>query len=145
MSFEFPFSGDVAQAINPWTWILKAANLQTGFININEQSSADPATEQAIITHVASYGRQLGRILDVMKILMEQSLPYDHLPEQEKRAVDELKKMIERVDEEKYRRNPHRITPANVGQAIQAIRELNEEDRRTVVQRLLNEFADRRT
>lgn len=64
-----PFSGDVTQAINPWSWWINAP-ASYGFININTMQSADPRMEQRIVHNVASYGRQLGRVMEVMDALL---------------------------------------------------------------------------
>jgi hypothetical protein len=48
----------LAQNINPWT------------ININSNNSSAPGTEQRILAR-HSYGRQLGRLLDAMDVLMD--------------------------------------------------------------------------
>ncbi|MDB5302867.1 MAG: hypothetical protein JWM97_416 [Phycisphaerales bacterium] len=59
--------GNLVQDINPWTWL----GNQMGFININTQASGDPALEAQIAERVASYGRQLGRISDVVEVLLK--------------------------------------------------------------------------
>ena len=56
---ELPLSGDVTQAFNPVQWW----GQQTGFININTSRTDNPAM-------VASYGRQLGRIVDALDVLV---------------------------------------------------------------------------
>jgi hypothetical protein len=68
--FRMPFSGDVTQAINPWTWTMRMIGGQFGLINVNLGSTPDPALEQAILDRVGSYGRQLGRIGDAMAVLL---------------------------------------------------------------------------
>ena len=37
-----PLSGDVWQAINPWSWWLESAGQQVGFINIYQTEAGDP-------------------------------------------------------------------------------------------------------
>jgi hypothetical protein len=49
----------LAQNINPWT------------ININSNNSSAPGTEQRILAR-HSYGRQLGRLLDAVELLMDE-------------------------------------------------------------------------
>src|SRR5512137_1171467 len=66
--FQFPFSGDVTQAINPWTWWLRMMS-QIGFININLTESSDPGMERQIVENVAGYGKQLGRVVEVLSAL----------------------------------------------------------------------------
>jgi hypothetical protein len=71
MSTFQPFSGDVTQAINPWTWITRVANGQFGLININLGKSSDPTLEQQILDDVGSYGRQLGQLGDALEAVLE--------------------------------------------------------------------------
>jgi hypothetical protein len=66
--FQFPFSGDLTQAINPWTWWLRMMS-QIGFININMTESSDPGMERQIVENVAGYGKQLGRIVEALDAL----------------------------------------------------------------------------
>ncbi|MDX6644716.1 MAG: hypothetical protein QOK40_443, partial [Miltoncostaeaceae bacterium] len=73
MSAKWPLSGDVTQAINPWSWWLGSLSQQTGFININAVESGNPALERRIIEEVASYGRQLGWIIEAMEVLIERA------------------------------------------------------------------------
>jgi len=50
----------LAQNINPWT------------ININSNNSSAPGTEQRILAR-HSYGRQLGRLMDAVDLLVDDS------------------------------------------------------------------------
>ncbi len=56
------------QAINPWTAYLQGA--QFGLVNIDLGQTSQPEVEKAILAKVGSYGRQLGRIGDVLEILL---------------------------------------------------------------------------
>lgn len=71
-SFNLPLSGDVTQAINPWTAMFRAVGSQFGLININLGRSSSPQVEQDILNEVGSYGRQIGRIGDVLEVLIDQ-------------------------------------------------------------------------
>jgi hypothetical protein len=64
-SYSFP----VTQAINPWSWFNNSL-AQAGFININVAGSGNPRLEQDITQNVASYGRQLGVLMDVVDVLL---------------------------------------------------------------------------
>jgi hypothetical protein len=57
----------LAQSILPFT----AMGSQFGFININQQASNDPDLELRIIHDIAGYGKQLGRINDVIEVLLQ--------------------------------------------------------------------------
>jgi hypothetical protein len=67
--WQLPLSGDVTQAINPWTW-MNHGLAQAGFVNINIGAAGNPAAEQAIVQNVASYGRQLGILMQVIDLLL---------------------------------------------------------------------------
>jgi hypothetical protein len=60
--FRLPLSGDVTQAINPWSWFFRTVGNQLGLININLGKSSDPELEQRIVNEVGTYGKQLGQI-----------------------------------------------------------------------------------
>ncbi len=75
MNMTAPLGGDVAV-----TQFLRAIGLasinnywsqQTGLININNMVSTDPNAEQKIVEGVASYGRQLGWLLEAVNVLIE--------------------------------------------------------------------------
>lgn len=65
---SMPLSGDVLQTINPWTIWLKNWNQQLGFINITNVESSDYKVEKSIIEDVASYGKQLGLIIEALEL-----------------------------------------------------------------------------
>jgi hypothetical protein len=68
--FRFPLSGNVTQTINPWNWLFNPVGSQVGLVNIELGPSANPPVEEEILTSVASYGKQLGRIEDVLEVLL---------------------------------------------------------------------------
>lgn len=68
---RLPFTGDVSQAINPWTWGFRSDGLQVGFLNVNLGKSADPQLEQRILDDVGSYGRQLGRMAEALEVVLD--------------------------------------------------------------------------
>ena len=63
---RMPLSGDVSEWIRAWGEAIS----QIGLINVNIEGSADPKLEKRISSHY-SYGRQLGRMLDVLIPLVE--------------------------------------------------------------------------
>jgi hypothetical protein len=65
-----PLSGDVWQAINPWSWWLESTGQQVGFINIYRTEAGDPEQELEIVENVASYGKQLGRIVEALSVVL---------------------------------------------------------------------------
>jgi hypothetical protein len=72
------------QAINPWTFNSQGA--QFGLFNINLGQTAAPETEVAILEEVGSYGKQLGRIGDVLELLIAR-VPRDGLSGEERETI----------------------------------------------------------
>jgi hypothetical protein len=72
-----PLSGDVTQAI------------ETSFIRVTAPAAGDPALERQIVEQVASYGRQLGRIIDSLSVLISHS-DRSRLTVEERDALDAL-------------------------------------------------------
>jgi len=94
--FRMPLSGDVTQAINPWSWTLRMIGGQFGLINVNLGSTPNPALEQTIIEEVGSYGRQLGRIGDAMEVLLRH-LDQTKLNPDEVAAIKALQDQLSQV------------------------------------------------
>lgn len=107
--FRLPLSGNVAQTINPWTVFFNPTGSQLGLVNINLGTSSNPAVEEQILSDVASYGKQLGRIEDVLMVLLAHFHPRRKLTRAEDKAVRDLKRMVEEIGEVKRR---HSADPA---------------------------------
>jgi hypothetical protein len=109
-SFGLPFSGNVTQAINPWT-----ANLtgnQWSLFNVNLGKSSDTQIEHNSITDVASYGKQLGRVEELLVVLLKYAALPPDLPPDEARAVNDFKCMVRAIADIKQRHNaPHYLRP----------------------------------
>jgi len=95
--FKLPLSGNVTQTINPWTVFFNPIGSQIGLINVNLGNSSNPAVEEQVISDVASYGKQLGRIEDVLVVLMTHFRPKRALTKCENKAILDLKRMIEDI------------------------------------------------
>ena len=78
-----PLSGDVWQAINPRSWWLESTGQQVGFINIYQTEAGDPDKELEIVENVASYGKQLGRILEALSLVLRHGSFSDLEPDEE--------------------------------------------------------------
>ncbi|WP_029622598.1 hypothetical protein [Sphingomonas elodea] len=77
------------QSINPgWTF---------GNITINEQNSSAPQTEQRILSQ-ESYGRQIGKLLDAVAVLVERQP--DHAENPAFAAIADLAARIDRIKHE---------------------------------------------
>jgi hypothetical protein len=83
----------LAQTINPWSWTFG----QVGLFNINLGVAGNPALEERILDEVGSYGRQLGRMGDALKVLIDQ-LDESRLKPEQKAAIDALRLQLEHVD-----------------------------------------------
>ena len=113
-TFKLPLSGDVVQSINPFTTFMTGG--QFGLVNINLGQSSEPKVEEDVLSDVASYGKQLGRIGDGLIVLLNHFHPRPPLSADETAAIDALKEMLERIAKVKegYRRpalHPHTATP----------------------------------
>jgi hypothetical protein len=103
-TFKLPLSGDVVQSINPWTNWFSPSGGQYGLININLGQSSKPEVEAEVLSDIGTYGKQLGRIGDVLCILLKH-LPNDEvLSAEENGAIDALKEMLTKIADtkEKY-------------------------------------------
>jgi hypothetical protein len=94
-TFKLPLSGDVVQSINPFTAFMTGG--QFGLVNINLGQSSEPKVEEDVLSDVASYGKQLGRIGDGLIVLMNHFHPRERLSANETAAIDALKEMLEKI------------------------------------------------
>ena len=138
---QFPFSGDVTQAINPWTWWLRLMS-QIGFININLTKSSDPEMERRITENVAGYGKQLGRVIEVLDALLVNSATAGWSADQKKALVDffEMAKEIAAVKGDYMA-----PTAANIDRFLEGIRQLKKTDEKEygeVVERIRKELSN---
>ena len=106
--FKLPLSGDVVQSINPFTAFMTGGQL--GLVNINGQSG-DPAVEADVLSDVATYGKQLGRIGDALAVLIAHFHPRRPLDAKEKAAIDALKEMLDKIADVKERHKRAAVRP----------------------------------
>ena len=92
-----PLSGDVTQAINPWSWVFKPMSSQFGLFNINLGHSSNPELEQRILNDVGSYGRQIGRISEALAVLTTH-LDIQSLTPKERDAIQAFQNMFNEVE-----------------------------------------------
>jgi hypothetical protein len=95
--FRLPLSGNVTQSILPWTWLFNPMGNQVGLVNISLGKSTNPDIEEEVLTDVASYGKQLGRIEDALAVLLKHFRPEQKLTAAENRALDDLKSLLKDV------------------------------------------------
>lgn len=122
-----PFSGNVSQIINPWTLWLKSLNQQMGFININNLNSKDPDIEKRIIEDVASYGRQLGWIIEVLDLVVPR-LDYKDLTEDELCTLHKFSDLIRDIEDVKGNSKPQKLTLGHLDRMINDIQALKKKD-----------------
>lgn len=101
--FKLPLSGNVSQTINPWTFLFNPQGGQYGLVNVNLGNSSNPSVEQDVLTDVASYGKQLGRIEDALTVLLAHFHPKEPLKAHEKAAIHNLNRMLEDIADVKAR------------------------------------------
>ena len=77
---KLPLSGNVSQVISPWTAWFSAFGSQIGLVNVNLGQSSAPEVEREILSEVGSYGKQLGRVGDVLTVLLKHFRPDELLP-----------------------------------------------------------------
>ncbi|HEY1507085.1 MAG TPA: hypothetical protein VGF92_22480 [Stellaceae bacterium] len=95
--FRLPLSGNVTQSILPWNRIFNPTGGQFGLVNIALGQSSNPAVEEEVLSDVASYGRQLGRIEDALLVLLTHFRPERALTAEEEQAAIALKDMVGQI------------------------------------------------
>ena len=98
-----PLSGDVTQSILPWRWAFDWIGNQVSFLTVNLGRSSAPEVETEILDKVGSYGRQLGRIGDVLEILVAR-LPRESLSKEEIEAIEDFSVQIREIKRIKQHR-----------------------------------------
>ena len=129
LPWTWPLGGDVTQWIRT-TWI-KALSDQTGFININNVRAGAPEVERRIIEDVASYGRQLGRIMEALDVVI------GHLglgertdvTAEERRALQDFSDLVRQVQTLKADTSPPRLTLAGLDRMLDDLQALKQQDR----------------
>jgi hypothetical protein len=112
-TFKLPRSGDVTQSINRFTAFMTGG--QFGLVNINLGQSSEPKVEEEVLSDVATYGKQLGRIGGALMVLLAHFRP--RTPDETK-AIAALNEMLEKIADvkEKHKRpaiRPYAVPPAS--------------------------------
>jgi hypothetical protein len=97
--FKLPLSGDVAQTINPVTAFFSPYGSQFGLININLGRSSAPQVEEEVLMDVGSYGKQLGRMGDALRVLLDHFEPEKPLSRKERKVIRALQAMLDELDD----------------------------------------------
>ena len=80
------------QSILPWF-----QGAQFGLFNVILGSTRSPDLEQTILDDVGSYGRQLGRIGDALKVILDH-LPVEKLSPEEQEAITVCRAQLIEID-----------------------------------------------
>jgi len=110
-TFKLPLSGDVVQTISPWTAFMSPIGSQLRLSNVAIGQSSEPAVEADVLTDVASYGKQLGRIADALVVLLAHFHPAAPLTKEETAAIDDLKEMLQRIADVKDKHKRKAMRP----------------------------------
>jgi hypothetical protein len=97
-----PFSGGVAQNILPWNWFNNFTGNRFSWFTVNLGRSSAPEVEADILENVGSYGRQLGRISEVLEVLVAR-LPRESLTDDERAAVEDFSAQMREIKRIKER------------------------------------------
>jgi hypothetical protein len=108
-TFKLPLSGDVVQSINPFTAFMTGG--QFGLVNINLGQSSEPAVEAEVLSDVATYGKQLGRIGDALIVLLAHFHPRAPLTADESKAIDAVNKMLHDIADVKEKHSRPALRP----------------------------------
>ena len=108
-TFKLPLSGDVVQSINPFTAFMTGG--QFGLININLGQSSAPDVEAEVLSDVATYGKQLGRIGDALTVLLKHFNPSPPLRADEQKAIDALNDMLGKIAKVKEKHGRAALQP----------------------------------
>jgi uncharacterized protein YecT (DUF1311 family) len=98
-----PGSGGVSQIINPWQWLTNVMGNKFSFFTVNLGRSSAPEVEAEILQNVGSYGRQIGRISDVLEVLVAK-LPRENLSDEERFAIEDFSAQMREIQRIKERR-----------------------------------------
>lgn len=112
-TFKLPLSGNVVQAIGPWTVFMPPIASQMGLFNVSIGQSSEPAVEGDVLSEVASYGKQLGRIGDALIVLLAHLRPTTALTEEETAAIHDLKDMLQQIADVKDRHKRKAMRPGS--------------------------------
>ena len=101
-----PLSGDVDQSFD--ASLIRAVGDQLGFVNINATRAGDAELERRITEEVASYGRQLGKVLDAVDVLIRAD-SRGPLTDADSRALDQLTALRSEIELLKVRAAAERV------------------------------------
>lgn len=137
MNLFAPLSGDVNQTID--AALVRTLADQLGFVNINTTAAGDPDLERRITEQVASYGRQLGRILDALDVVIRNER-FDDAPPEDRHALEQFKALRAEIEAVKKR-----AAAESIDRLVTEVRTLRRDPdgNREALRRLREALADR--
>lgn len=96
--FRLPLSGDVPVTVAPWTNLFGSVGNRFSFLNVEVGHSSAPEVERQVLEDVGSYGKQLGRMGDAMRVLLDH-FKAEKLTSEEKKAIRALIAMLDEIDD----------------------------------------------
>ena len=101
-TFRVQIARNDTQSSNPLTWHFNPVSSQGSF-NIDLGNSSAPQVEEDILSAVASYGKQLGRIEEALVVLLDHFKPDGPLAPAEQNAISELRTLLGEIADTKAR------------------------------------------
>lgn len=96
--FRLPLSGDVPVTVAPWTNLFGSVGNRFSFLNVEVGHSSAPEVERQVLEDVGSYGKQLGRMGDAMRVLLDH-FKAEKLSPEEKKVFRALIAMLDEIDD----------------------------------------------
>jgi hypothetical protein len=97
--FRLPLSGDVPVSVAPWTNLFGSVGNRFSFLNVEVGHSSAPDVERQVLDNVGSYGKQLGRMGDALRVLLDHFKPERPLTPEERKAIRALFAMLDEIDD----------------------------------------------
>jgi hypothetical protein len=104
-TLNYPLSGAVSQLfefMNSW---FRTIGNQFGLVNITVGSTANPEAEKEILEDVGTYGRQLGRLGDALRVVIDhlEQAGQLKLPADKRKALVAFSYQMDKIDDIKAR------------------------------------------
>jgi hypothetical protein len=135
---QLPFSGNVTQWIDVWG---RAVN-QIGLFNISLDNSADPELEEEIYQDY-SYGRQLGRILDVLAPIV--AAQKEQLLQKDAVSARKLADFEEMVSDIQIAKSERHLSATEIVEALNELRNGAASQLKDKVEKIDQSLAELRT
>ena len=97
LTVQFP-SGDVSQWFQMFSPTISLDNSPVSFFSVNLGQSSASEVEDRVLNEVGSYGKQLGKIGDVMAIIVSRMVKEDGLSPEDEKALWSLKLMLDSIE-----------------------------------------------